>query len=254
MLIAPDHEGPGPAPAARRLQRLAEQCVRFLPACCGAAVTLGGGEAERDERRTAATHPDLAALVGVQLATGDGPITAALDSGGPVVAGDLLHDARWPAFRAAALGAGVRAAATLPFRRAGASLALHLYGFRPGSLTGAAHGPAAALGAEAAAGLARDRRHRAALAEVGQLESALRSRPVIDQAAGIVMHVLDCGADEAYAALRRSSQLTNRKLADVAAGIVRARGRDLREELARPAGGAGAAPGPPNGEPPQIFV
>ncbi|UQS29759.1 ANTAR domain-containing protein [Streptomyces fradiae] len=254
MLIAPDHEGPGPAPAARRLQRLAEQCVRFLPACCGAAVTLGGGEAERDERRTAATHPDLAALVGVQLATGDGPITAALDSGGPVVAGDLLHDARWPAFRAAALGAGVRATATLPFHRAGASLALHLYGFRPGSLTGAAHGPAAALGAEAAAGLARDRRHRAALAEVGQLESALRSRPVIDQAAGIVMHVLDCGADEAYAALRRSSQLTNRKLADVAAGIVRARGRDLREELARPAGGAGAAPGPPNGEPPQMFV
>ncbi|URN17606.1 MULTISPECIES: ANTAR domain-containing response regulator [Streptomyces] len=251
MPIEPEYEGPDSPFAVRRLQQLAEQCVRSLPACCGAVATLGGEEGEErehDERRTTATHPDLAALVTVQVESGDGPIRAALDTGGPVVAGDLLHDDRWPAYRAAALGAGVRSSATLPFRRDGVVVTLNLYGFRPGSLSDAARGPAAVLGEEATAGLARDRRYRAALTEVGQLETALRSRPVIDQAGGIVMHILGCGVEEAYAVLRRVSQLTNRRLSEVAARVVRGRGRGLEKELAR------LAPPPPvlrlpNGEP-----
>lgn len=254
MLIEPEYEGTDPAPAVRRLQQLAESCVRSVPACCGAVATLGDEEEqERGERRTTATHPDLAALVSVQAACGDGPIRAALDSGAPVVADDLLHDERWPAFRAAALAAGVRCSVTLPFHRAGVLVTLDLYGFRPGALAGAALGPAAVLGEEATAGLVRDRRYRAALTEVGQLESALRSRPVIDQAGGIVMHVLGCGVEEAYAVLRRVSQLTNRKLSDVAAQIVRSRGRGLEKELALLAPPPPAT-GSPNGEPPQIFV
>ncbi|GGQ18489.1 ANTAR domain-containing response regulator [Streptomyces roseolilacinus] len=250
MLIEPEYEAPDSAFAVRRLQRLAEQCVRSVPACCGAVATLGDEEeGEQGERRTTATHPDLAVLVGVQLDSGDGPIRVALDSGEPVVAGDLLHDERWPAYRAAALGAGVRSSVTLPFHRAGVLVTLNLYGFRPGSLANAARGPAAVLGEEATAGLVRDRRYRAALTEVGQLESALRSRPVIDQAGGIVMHVLGCGVEEAYAVLRRVSQLTNRKLSDVAAQVVRTRGRGLEKELARLAPPHAAARSP-NGEAP----
>lgn len=142
----------------------------------------------------------------------------------------------------------MRSSATLPFHRDGVVVTLNLYGFRPGSLSDAARGPAAVLGEEATAGLARDRRYRAALTEVGQLETALRSRPVIDQAGGIVMHILGCGVEEAYAVLRRVSQLTNRKLSEVAARVVRGRGRGLEKELAR------LAPPPPvlrlpNGEP-----
>ncbi|MCP9943640.1 GAF and ANTAR domain-containing protein [Streptomyces somaliensis] len=249
MPIEPEYEGTDSAFAVRRLQQLAEQCVRSLPACCGAVATLGDEEEqERDERRTTATHPDLAALVSVQLDSGDGPIRAALDSGEPVIAGDLLHDDRWPAYRAAALAAGVRSSVTLPFHHAGVLVTLNLYGFRPGALANAARGPAAVLGEEATEGLVRDRRYRAALTEVGQLETALRSRPVIDQAGGIVVHVLGCGVEEAYAVLRRVSQLTNRKLSDVAAQIVRSRGRGLEKELARLAPPP-VAPRSPNGEP-----
>ncbi|WP_149181255.1 ANTAR domain-containing protein [Streptomyces sp. TRM49041] len=249
MLTEHDHEGPDSASSVRRLQQLAEQCVRSVPACCGAVATLGDEDDDTDERRTTATHPDLAALVTVQLDSGDGPIRTALDSGEPVDAQDLLHDDRWPAYRAAALGTGVRASVTLPFHRAGIDMTLNLYGFRPGSLGNAAHGAAAVLGEEATAGLVRDRRYRAALTEVGQLETALRSRPVIDQAGGIVMHVLGCGVEEAYAVLRRVSQLTNRKLADVAEAVVRTRGRGLEKELARLAPSPGTAARPPNGEP-----
>ncbi|WP_228973709.1 ANTAR domain-containing protein [Streptomyces sp. DH12] len=263
MPIHHEDDGPVPVSAARRLRSLAEECVRSVPACCGAAATLGGeaGEPEpgpeagpgptlgqgqgrrpgrerrhgpeADERRTAATHPDLAALVAVQFAAGEGPVRAALDGGLPVEVHDLLHDTRWPAHRAAALRAGLRTSVTLPFRRPGGEVTLTLYGFHPGSLAGAAHGPAAALGEAAAAALARDDLHRAALAEIGHLEAALRSRPVIDQAVGVVVHALGCGPEEAHAVLRRVSQLTNRKLADVAAAVVRARGRGVEKELAR---------------------
>ncbi|MER7107708.1 ANTAR domain-containing response regulator [Streptomyces sp. NPDC000229] len=240
MFPEAEYEGPEPASTVRRLQQLAEQCVRSVPACCGAVATLSDGDGGA-ERRTSATHPDLTALVAVQLDSGDGPIRTALDSGEPVDAADLLTEERWPDYRAVALGSGVRASVTLPFHRAGMDITLNLYGFRPGSLGHAAHGCVAVLGEEITAGLARDRRYRAALTEVGQLATALRSRPVIDQAGGIVMYVLGCDADEAYGVLRRFSQLTNRKLADVAAGIVRTRGRGLEKELAR------LAPGVRNG-------
>lgn len=256
MPVEQEYEGPEPTSTVRRLQHLAEQCVRSIPACCGAVATLGGEDEqghELDERRTSATHPDLAALVSVQLDSGDGPIPTALDTGEPVEAQDLLHDDRWPAYRAVALASGVRAGITLPFHRAGLDVTLDLFGFRPGSLTHAAHGPAAVLGEEATAGLVRDRRYRAALTEVGQLETALRSRPVIDQAGGILMHILGCGVMEAYAVLRRASQLGNRKLAEVAQEVVRTRGRGLEKELARLA--PPPRPGrPSNGEPSETSV
>ncbi|MGA5168692.1 MULTISPECIES: ANTAR domain-containing response regulator [Streptomyces] len=235
-----EYEGPEPASTVRKLHRLAEECVRSVPACCGAVATLGDGRRDASgERRVSATHPDLAALVAVQFDAGDGPIRTALDTGAPVGTADLLTDRRWPDYRAAALGTGVRAGVTLPFRRAGTDLTLDLYGYRPGSLDHAAHGSLALLGEEVTVGLARDRRYRAALAEAGQLAAALRTRPDIDRAGGIVMHVLGCDADRAYAVLRHVSQLTNRKLADVAGQVVRTRGRGLEEELARLAPGAG---------------
>ncbi|MDN3293899.1 ANTAR domain-containing protein [Streptomyces ficellus] len=234
MLPDQEYEGPEPASTVRTLQRLAETCVRTVPACCGAVTTLSDGE---DERRASATHPDLAALVAVQLDSGDGPIQTAIDSGAPVDAEDLLTDERWPDYRAMALGSGVRASVTLPFHRAGIDITLNLYGFRAGSLEHAVHGCAAVIGEETTASLVRDRRYRAALTEVGQLATALRSRPVIDQAGGIVMCVLGCDAEEAYGVLRQVSQVSNRKLADVAAGVVRTKGRGLERALARLAPG-----------------
>jgi AmiR/NasT family two-component response regulator len=66
---------------------------------------------------------------------------------------------------------------------------------------------------------------------VDQLETALRSRPVIDQASGILMHVMGCAPAEAFGMLRRISQRTNRKLAEVAGEVVRTNGQGLAEEL-----------------------
>ncbi|MBZ3904982.1 ANTAR domain-containing response regulator [Streptomyces griseiscabiei] len=212
----------------RRLSELVEQAARCTSDCCGASgmVTDSG-----TERPAAVTHPDLAGLVAVQLRSGDGPIPSALERGEPVDSADLLREERWPAYRAMALDAGVRSSVTLPFRRAGLTVTLSLYSFRPHTLEDAPHGPARALGDLAATCIVRDRSYRAALTELDQLGAALRTRPVVDQACGMVMHVLGCDAETAFTVLRRISQGTNRKLSDVASAVVEKRGRGLEREL-----------------------
>ncbi|WP_447041342.1 ANTAR domain-containing response regulator [Streptomyces sp. DSM 118878] len=224
----PDLLRPESALPGRRLSELAEQAMRCTPGCCGASTTVTDGG---DDHPVATTHPDLAGLVGAQLRSGEGPIPAAEERGTPVGSGDLLREERWPEYRALALDSGLRSSATLPFRRAGLTVTLTLFAFRPGRLDDARHGPAQALGHLATASLVRDRHHRAALTELDQLGTALRTRAAVDQACGIIMHVLGCEADAAFAVLRRVSQATNRKLADVAAALVETKGRGLEREL-----------------------
>jgi hypothetical protein len=66
-----------------------------------------------------------------------------------------------------------------------------------------------------------------ALAErIEQLESALRTRPVIEQAKGMIMMVHRCDADTAFRLLTGVSQSCNRKLREVASVIVGALSSD----------------------------
>lgn len=221
-------EGPEPGLPGRRLSELAEKAVSCTDDCCGASTLVSGAGTERP---AAVTHPDLSALVAVQLRSGQGPIPAAAEHGEPVDSIDLLREERWPLYRAVALDSGVRSSVTLPFRQGGLTVTLSLYSFHPGALCSAGHGPARALGELAATGLVRDRAYQNALAEIDHMGAALRSRPLVDQACGIVMYVLSCDADAAFDVLRRISQGTNRKLTDVAHRLVETRGHGLEDEL-----------------------
>jgi anti-anti-sigma regulatory factor len=62
--------------------------------------------------------------------------------------------------------------------------------------------------------------------EVEQLRQAIASRPVIDQARGILMATQGCTSDEAWAILRHASQLSNTKLRTVAAAVTASTGSD----------------------------
>ncbi|MDH6627213.1 response regulator NasT [Streptomyces sp. LBL] len=62
--------------------------------------------------------------------------------------------------------------------------------------------------------------------EVEQLRQALASRPVIDQARGILMATHSCTSDEAWTILRQTSQLSNTKLRTVAAAVTASTGSD----------------------------
>lgn len=233
-----------PAAPARRLSLFAQAVPLLIPLCCGATATVWDGAAEP---LTAATHPDLADLVTAQFRAGEGPIATAVGTGRPSRAPDLLHDDRWPGFRAAALGVGIRSALTVPYRHEDVIVAFTAYGFRPagpavpivravvalpeddtpdgggiGALPSLPSLPSL-LGRLLAEAVVRDRRHAAALATADQLDTALRSRPVVDQACGIVMHVMGVDAATAFDLLRRISQRSNRRLSDLAAEVVRTR-------------------------------
>jgi AmiR/NasT family two-component response regulator len=57
-------------------------------------------------------------------------------------------------------------------------------------------------------------------AENADLRASLESRPVIDQAKGILMAQHGCSPDEAFGLLRAASQRDNRKVRDLAQAIV----------------------------------
>lgn len=80
----------------------------------------------------------------------------------------------------------------------------------------AAHGFAHAAGGL----LANVLLHRAALRKVGQLEEAMASRALIEQAKGVLMAVHGIDADAAFDRLARTSQATNTKLRDLAADLL----------------------------------
>ncbi|WP_369195777.1 ANTAR domain-containing protein [Streptomyces djakartensis] len=77
----------------------------------------------------------------------------------------------------------------------------------------------AAAPAPSAVALERAERLQVLQAEVEQLRHAIASRPVIDQARGVLMATHGCTSDEAWHLLREASQLSNTKLRDVAAAV-----------------------------------
>ncbi|MFC9678188.1 ANTAR domain-containing protein [Streptomyces sp. NPDC056948] len=81
----------------------------------------------------------------------------------------------------------------------------------------AAHDPAPA--ASSAVAVERAERLHVLQSEVEQLRQAIASRPVIDQARGILMATHGCTSDQAWHILRETSQLSNTKLRDVAAAV-----------------------------------
>ncbi|MFC9247664.1 ANTAR domain-containing response regulator [Streptomyces sp. NPDC057136] len=216
------------ASAVRRTTQLSLRAREYAPACCGTTVTLcvpGGG------RRTAATHPDLAVLARLQETTGAGPDCDAFALHEPVASADLVADPRWPRFRSRALGTGLRACLALPVREQGIVTAVTLYAFRPNAFPPSIRQPLRGLVEDFIDGLLRDHAYASTRAEVQQLKRAVTSHAVIDRASGIVMRVVGCDADQAFAILRAISQGTNLKLSEIAEEVVEANGRGLAQHL-----------------------
>jgi GAF domain-containing protein len=157
-----------------------------------------------------------------QYATSEGPCLHSLDTGQPVHIADAEVEVRWPNYLAVARGQGLRSSLSLPLTVRGVTAgAMNIYGFEAGDafadpvrqrcevFAGQASG---AL--QLVLGQVRDSEIR------DQLEQALSSCTVIDQAIGILMGQQLCTADEAFALLRMRSQSSQRKLRDVAADVI----------------------------------
>jgi len=201
------------------LQDVAELAAGVVdpPASCG-ITTRDHGQAftvaSSDERATS--------LDETQYAEGDGPCLQALRTGHPVVISDVEAENRWPAYVTRAREAGLKCSLSLPLTVSGETLgAMNIYGFdRPHSLDGEQRQRLEVFAGQASGALRLATRHAADAQLREQLEAAIGSRTVIDQAMGILMGQERCTAEAAFTLLRTHSQNSQRKIRDIATDLV----------------------------------
>ena len=157
-----------------------------------------------------------------QLQTDQGPCLDCFRGGTTVTSGDLEGDAgRWPEFVPAALAAGFRSVAAVPMRLRDETIGgLNLFDARPVLMAEEDRRIAQALADVATIGILQQRSvHRSAiLAE--QLQQALNSRIIIEQAKGVVAERGGMGMDVAFDTLRTYARNRNLKLSQVALDVV----------------------------------
>ncbi len=151
----------------------------------------------------------------------EGPcITAALEAR-TVRSGSLDKEKMWPRFGPQAVRSGIHSALSLPLLLAGQVVgAINVYAQGKHVFDDHAAELGELFAAPAAVAVHNAQILTQALALTVQLQSALSSRPVIDQAIGLLRGRSGCTADEAFARLRALSQSEHTKLVDVARGIV----------------------------------
>ncbi|WP_246486582.1 GAF and ANTAR domain-containing protein [Kribbella qitaiheensis] len=155
-----------------------------------------------------------------ELEHSQGPCVDCFRTGQPVVNVDLTAG-RWPQFAAAALAAGYGAAHALPLRLRGEVIgAMNLFSTGTAALTAEDLKLGQALADMATIGLLHERavREREVLAE--QLQHALNSRILIEQAKGMLAERAGLPLGEAFAAMRSYARSNSQTLTAVANAII----------------------------------
>lgn len=157
-----------------------------------------------------------------QVQAVEGPCQDCFSLGKPVTIGDLrLATERWPHFAPSAVAAGYRSVHAFPLRlRRDVIGALNLFGTEVGNLSDADAGLIQALADIATIGLIQERAIRQGELVAAQLQSALDSRILIEQAKGALAQLLDSTPDEAYERLRTYCRKRGLKLAVIARTII----------------------------------
>jgi len=134
---------------------------------------------------------------------------------------DLPTAGRWPRFTAAAAEVGFAAVHALPRRlRTEVIGALNFFDTDPGALDGGKLRIGQAPADVATIGLLQQRaiRRRDVLTE--QLQTALNSRILIEQAKGLLAERLHVDVEDSFNLLRNAARSHNRRLSDLAQGLV----------------------------------
>jgi GAF domain-containing protein len=157
-----------------------------------------------------------------ELQAQEGPCLNCYRTGKPVVNQNLATtNGRWPRFSPEALAAGFLSVHALPMRLRGTIIgALNLFYLEPGEMRQVDIDSAQALADVATIAILQ---HRAALeAQVlnEQLQQALNSRIVIEQAKGIIAERQHLNMEEAFSMLRGHARDNNRPLVEVARAVI----------------------------------
>lgn len=208
----------GEQPLSDVLQRTAHLATDVLPLPVESSVTLIAG----DDPTTAASSSELSREIDEsQYAAGEGPCLACAEAGQRVWIRDIGAEQRWRHYALVAQRHGVRSslAVPLPVQRQVVG-SLNLYATTDDGFDDTSVALAERFAAYAAVAIANTTLYMSSAQLARQLEEALASRAVIEQAKGVLMCRHSCDADDAFQMLVRRSQTTHLKLRDVARAVV----------------------------------
>jgi transcriptional regulator with GAF, ATPase, and Fis domain len=192
----------------------------MVPGCDRASLMLRSG----DTHVTVGATDDVAGMIDqLEIAAGDGPCLDAIEEEHAEIDADLTACSQWPAL-AARLVAETPVRGSMGFRllvdrrKVGA---LNLFSDTPNVFDNASAERAVVLAAFATIAT----NAAAEGEEATTLRRGLASNREIGKAIGMLMVLNDISEAEAFDLLRRTSQDTNVKIADIAAEVIERRGR-----------------------------
>ena len=200
------------------LDRLVHAIVELLPVQQAGLLLLDDSQ---EPQLLASTSESTRVLELFQLQSSEGgPCIECLQTGAPVTVDDLSSHQSWPRFSQVALSLGFEAVHALPLRLRGDTVgALNLFGSRA-RLSENDLQVGQSLADMATIGILQHRSSRRASIEAEQLQQALASRVVIEQAKGVLAEFAHVDMEVAFDSLRTYSRSRNLKLGEVAEAIV----------------------------------
>jgi len=157
-----------------------------------------------------------------QLQSEEGPCLDCFRTREPVINADLTNaESRWPVFAPKAVAAGYQSVHAFPMRLRDEVIgALNLFGssdtlFEPEDVR-----VVQALADVATIAILQERSLARAELLTEQLQGALNSRVVIEQAKGAVATIAGVSVDEAFELLRKQARSTHQRLVDVAHSVL----------------------------------
>ncbi|MEO7722373.1 MAG: GAF and ANTAR domain-containing protein [Pseudolysinimonas sp.] len=217
------------------LHWLVEECTQILDTQAGGLMLIDpAGELQL----IASTSEDAQLVEILQLAAGEGPCLDCFRTGKPVTVGDLSIANDWPEFSHGAMSHGFHSVHATPLRLRGDVIGtMNLFSVHVGELGPEDIAVAQALADVATIGILQERTIRSANLISEQLQFALDSRILIEQAKGVLAATAGLSMDAAFNTMRSYARNHNQTLRSVADDVI-ARKVDLsQEELTKKSNG-----------------
>ncbi|WP_150307815.1 GAF and ANTAR domain-containing protein [Planctomonas psychrotolerans] len=198
------------------LQYLVESCAELLDTDAGGLMLADSS----GQLQAIASTGEAAELVEImQLNAGMGPCVECFTTGEAVSVPDIdTVQAKWPDFAQAAAAGGFHSVYATPLRLRGKTVgAMNLFSIQVGKLNDRDIATARALTDIATIGIMQERLVRESSAVTEQLQHALDSRVLIEQAKGVLSEAHSIPLEEAFTWLRdhaRRNQTSLRTLAE----------------------------------------
>lgn len=205
------------------MTRFVTRIVRTIPGCADAIITV------RSARGVETVHSS-SDLGFDPLAPG--PIVEAVTFSEPRRLDDVTADQRWPAFATQLVNAGYGSCLSLPLStKDDDSAVLTLLSREPNTFGDGVYDVVLLLTLHAGTAFDNASLYHDSNKLVTQLRTALRTRSLVGRAQGMVMRHFGYDSEQAFEALKRSSQNSNTKLRELAQLLVDAHEEGTFEAL-----------------------